>query len=434
MHRLAVLLSFSLAAFTARAVNAQPLGQPDRGEPGDEMIQKYLEQSAALLERSFADDLKSPAHWQTHRPRYREDYFYMLGLSPLPEKTPLKATVTGTLAGEGFAVDMLHYQSRPGLYVTANLYRPANAKPGERLPAILYVCGHSGRGRDGNKTAFQDHGLWFARNGYVCLIIDTLQLGEVAGIHHGTYREGRWWWQAAGYTPAGVECWNGVRALDYLVSRSDVDPERLGVTGISGGGAATFWIAAADERVRCAVPVSGMSDLESYVSNKVINGHCDCMFLVNTYQWHWTTIAALVAPRPMLFANSDNDSIFPMDGNRRVIARLRKLYTMYGKPELVDEYISKGGHDDRPDLRVAAFQWMNKHLKNDTAPVRHTESKPLPGPQLRVFPEFKDIPKDALNAKIDETFVPKAVVTLPEEGKFEEWKKGFLAQLREKSF
>ena len=68
-------------------------------------------------------------------------------------------------------------------------------------------------------------------------------------MHHGTYNLGRWWWHAAGYTPAGVECWNGIRGIDYLVSRPDVDPARIGVTGISGGGAATFWIAAADERV-----------------------------------------------------------------------------------------------------------------------------------------------------------------------------------------
>ncbi len=211
---------------------------------------------------------------------------------------------------------MLHYQSRPRLYVTANLYRPAEAKPGEKLPAVLYVCGHSGRGRNGNKVAYQSHGIWFARHGYVCLVVDTLQLGEIAAIHHGTYRENRWWWHSRGYTPAGVECWNGVRGIDYLVSRPDVDPERIAVTGISGGGAATFWVAAADERVKVAVPVSGMADLESYVPNRVINGHCDCMFLYNTFQWPWTRIAGLVAPRPMLFVNSDNDRIFP-DGRQR---------------------------------------------------------------------------------------------------------------------
>ena len=108
--------------------------------------------------------------------------------------------------------------------------------------------------------------------------------------------------------------------MEFAVSsREDVDPERLAVTGISGGGAATFWVAAADERVKVAIPVSGMADLESYVPNRVINGHCDCMFLYNTFQWPWTRIAGLVAPRPQLFVNSDQDRIFPMDGNRRII-------------------------------------------------------------------------------------------------------------------
>ena len=184
----------------------------------------------------------------------------MLGLDPLPERTPLHATVTGSLEKSGVTIEKVHYQSKPGLYVTGNLYRPKASRerkrPEKGYPAILYVCGHSGRGRDGNKTAFQDHGLWFAVNGYVCLVVDTLQLGEIAGMHHGTYREGRWWWHDRGYTPAGVECWNGIRGIDYLVSRPDVDAEKIGVTGISGGGATTVWMAAADDRVKVAVPVS----------------------------------------------------------------------------------------------------------------------------------------------------------------------------------
>jgi dienelactone hydrolase len=400
--------------------------------PGDEMINNYLARKTAEVSQRVLDGATTLAEWQARRPRLRQQYFEMLGLWPLPEKTPLHAAVTGTLERGDVVIEKLHFQSRPGLYVTGNLYRPR--KTAGRLPAVLYVCGHSGRGRDGNKTAFQDHGLWFAHNGYVCLIIDTLQLGEIPGIHHGTYREGRWWWQARGYTPAGVECWNGIRALDYLVSRPEVDAARLAVTGISGGGAATFWIATADERVRCAVPVSGMSDLESYVTNKVINGHCDCMFLINTYQWEWTTIAALIAPRPLLFCNSDNDRIFPMDGNRRIIARLRQLYKMYDKPELVDDYVSKGGHDYRPDLRIATFRWINKHLKNDTAPVTDADFKPLPGKELRVFPGDKDVPKDALDGKIDETFVTPAEVKLPEEGKFAAWQEGLLRDLRARSF
>jgi dienelactone hydrolase len=280
----------------------------------DAAIHRYLVAETNRLSERFLDGAATRAEWEAKRPRLKEQFLDMLGLWPLPERTPLRATVTGTLERGGVVIEKLHFQSRPGLYVTANLYRPREAPQGGpggagRSPAILYLCGHSGRGRDGNKTAFQDHGLWFASNGYVCLVVDTLQLGEVAGKHHGTYNLGRFWWQGRGYTPAGVECWNGIRAIDYLCSRPDVDPGRVGVTGISGGGATTVWVAAADDRVRVAAPVSGMSDLESYVANRVINGHCDCMFAINTYQWEWTTILALFAPKSLLFANSDRDAI-----------------------------------------------------------------------------------------------------------------------------
>ena len=356
----------------------------------------------------------------------------MLGLWPLPEKTPLNPKITGTLERGDVTIEKLHFQSRPGLYVTGDLYRPKKAEG--KLPAVLYVCGHSNMGRDGNKTAYQDHGLWFASNGYVCLIIDTVELGEIHGEHHGTYSKNRWWWHSAGYTPAGVECWNGVRAIDYRVGRTDVDADRIGVTGISGGGAATVWISAADERVKCAAEVSGMSDLECYVSEKVINHHCDCMVFYNMHGWDWTTIAALIAPRPFLFANSDADSLFPMDGNRRIVDRLRGLYGLYGKSDLIDEYVSSGGHGYRPDLRVAVFQWLNRHLKNDAGPVKDAMFEPIPNKELRVFPEDKDIPADALNVKIDETFVPRADVKLPKEGEFAAWKKGLMTGLRERPF
>jgi dienelactone hydrolase len=396
-------------------------------------LRELLADEAARMSERFMDGASTLEDWEARRPRLKREYLEMLGLWPLPEKTPLQVEISGKVERGDVTIDLFHFQSRPGLYVTGNLYRPS--KPASRkLPAILYVCGHSGRGRDGNKTAFQDHGMWFAANGYLCLIIDTLQLGEVAGIHHGTYREGRWWWQAAGYTPAGVECWNGIRAIDYLVSRDDVDSARIGVTGISGGGASTFWIAAADERVKCAVPVSGMSDLESYIANDVINGHCDCMFMVNAYGWEWTTVAALVAPRPLLFCNSDQDRIFPMDGNRRIIDRLRKIYKLYGKPSLVEEFVSSGGHDYRKDLRIAIFQWFNKHLKKDVAPVKDADSEPLPGKGLRVFPTDADIPRDAINSKIDQSFVRPAALAPPEDEKFEEWKDGLLKRLRRLTF
>ncbi len=442
MFLLALTLLLLVRAATALA---QPLGEPDRGQPGDAMIQAYLAAETEKLSAKFAEDIVSREAWEKKRPEYVEQYYYMLGLSPRPEKTELAATVTGTLKGDGYEVDMLHYQSRPKLYVTANLYRPANAKAGGRLPAVLYVCGHSGRGRNGNKVAFQSHGIWLARHGYVCLMVDTLQLGEIAAFHHGTYNLNRWWWHSRGYTPAGVEAWNGIRGIDYLVSRPDVDPERIAVTGISGGGAATFWVAAADERVKVAVPVSGMADLESYVPNRVINGHCDCMFLYNTFQWPWTRIAGLVAPRPMLFVNSDNDRIFPMDANERITNRLERLYSLFGNSGDFDTVVSVGGHAYRQDIRQAAFRFLNMHLKGDARPVTDTEIDVVseggnPGPypialeRLRAFPTDADLPADQLNTKIDEHFVSVIRPAPPKQSEHSAWKQPLLAELRRVSF
>jgi hypothetical protein len=272
--------------------------------------------------------------------------------------------------------------------------------------------------------------MWFATHGYACLVIDTLQLGEIGAIHHGTYRYNRWWWQARGYTPAGVECWNGIRALDYLQSRPEVDGEKIAVTGISGGGAATFWIAAADDRVKVAVPVSGMGDLIDYVGEKVVNGHCDCMFLINTFQWPWTQIAALVAPRPLLFANSGHDTIFPMPGNERIRGRLERLYGLYTNrtDRLFDIAITPGGHEDNPELRLMAYRWINRFLKNDHGPVTEPELPKIDGKDLRVFPD--ELPAGELNTKIDEIFVPPATNVIPRNSvEFRTWQREKLAEL-----
>ncbi len=445
MSRYMCTLALAASFLFASPGPGQEYGSPDRDQPGDEMIQQYLSRQAGKLHARFMAGIESLEDWKQRRERYKREYFHMLGLWPMPEKTAVEATVTGTLEGDGYAVDMLHYQSMPRLYVTGNLYRPKKVRPGERLPAVLYVCGHSYRGRNGNKTAYQSHGIWFARHGYICLVLDSLQLGEIGAIHHGTYREGRWWWHSRGYTPAGVECLNGMRGIDYLISREDVDAERIAVTGISGGGAATFWIAAADERARVAVPVSGMADLPSYVSNRVINGHCDCMFLYNTFQWPWTRIAGLIAPRAMLFVNSDADRIFPMDANRRVINRLERLYSLYGAGDFVDSLVSIGGHAYREDIRKGAYRFINMHLKNDAGVVLDSEADlvsgsgndrvyPIPIEKLRVFPEDSDIPGDELNTTIDRHFVPMAQVALPGRGRFESWKSGLVEQLRRVSF
>lgn len=409
---------------------------PATVDKANSMIVSYLKKEAIRLDEQFMEGITNRSQWEARRSELRQEYLDMLGLWPLPQRTPLEPKVTGTIEREeGFRVEKLHFQSSPGLYVTGNLYVPKDARAGSKLPAVLYVCGHSNRGRDGNKTAFQHHGIWFATHGYVCLIIDTLQLGEIAAIHHGTYRYNRWWWQARGYTPAGVECWNGIRAIDYLQTRPEIDPERIAVTGISGGGAATFWIAAADDRVKVAVPVSGMGDLQDYVGENVVNGHCDCMFLINTYQWSWTQIAAMVAPRPLLFANSGHDTIFPMNGNDRIRARLERFYRLYNErtERMFDIGVAPGGHEDKAELRLMAYNWIHSRLRGDDRPVTEPQLPKIDAASLRVFPT--DLPADEINTRIDEVFVPAATNTLPAtKQEFLAWRERKLAELKRLAF
>ncbi|HEY3320071.1 MAG TPA: prolyl oligopeptidase family serine peptidase [Planctomycetota bacterium] len=441
-----------LVGFIMTAADSSQAGQPAPLTPADKSIRAYMSARAAELEREFLPGIVTSEDFEEVRPALRQAYFDMLGLWPLPERTPLNAKVTGKLEQPGYVVEKLHFQSRPGLYVTANLYRPEPAQG--RYPAIVYQCGHSYMQRDGNKSAYQDHGIWFATHGYIALVIDSLQLGEIASFHHGTYREQRWWWQSAGYVPSGVECWNAMRAIDYLVSRPDVDPDRIGATGISGGGAGTVWISAADERIKASAPVSGLSDLGFYVGEDGVNGHCDCMFVYNQARWNWTNIPALIAPRPLLFVNSDADPIYPIGANERIINRLKRLYSRFGLADKVDAMVSVGTHAYRADLRRAVFEFFNRSFKYDAHPVEDAESglKPLPPnptiaqrddtkprhlieyKKLRVFPEDADLPTDSINAKIDQSFVQFAKVELPKAGGFEAWRKDLVERLRARTF
>ncbi|MCC7373684.1 MAG: acetylxylan esterase [Verrucomicrobiales bacterium] len=385
---------------------------------GDAALDRYFAtETQRIAARAFAG-LDSLEAWQQRRASLRHQLFEMLGLWPLPQRTDLQATVTGTLEQDDITVEKLHFQSLPGLYVTANLYRPKSQSG--PLPAILYVCGHAQVKTNGlscgNKSFYQHHGIWFARHGYVCLLIDTLQLGEIEGDHHGTYRLGQWWWNSRGYTPAGVEAWNSIRALDYLESRPEVDRQRLGMTGRSGGGSYTWTTAALDDRVKVAAPVAGITDLQNQVVDGVIEGHCDCMFFVNTHRWDFGLNAALLAPRPLLIVNTDSDSIFPLSGVQRLHEQVRKIYQLHNATTNLGLVIAPGPHQDTQDLQVPVFRWFNQFLKNDASLIEDAAVKRFSPLDLRVF---KELPADQRNTRAQEWFgssptAPAANTSLPE--------------------
>ena len=402
-HSATAIFVMAIVFFATHTSNAQ-----DRSLSENPELAVYFEaQVSSLEEQNDRTQFKTLADWQAAKPALREELFDMLGLSPRPEKAPLRSETTATTEETEFVVERVQFQSLPGLYVTGNLYLPREIKG--PLPTILYVCGHGKVKKDdvsfGNKTHYQYHGAWFARNGYACLTIDTLQLGEIEGFHHGTYNLDRWWWNSRGYTPAGVEAWNCIRALDYLESRPEVDASRLGVTGRSGGGAYSWWIAALDDRIQCAVPVAGITSLRDHVVNGCVEGHCDCMFMVNTFRWDYAKVAALVAPRPLLISNTDKDTIFPLEGVVDIHRQVRHIYKLYDAEEKLGLQITEGPHADTQELHIHAFRWFNRFFKQDTSMIEKTAVKFFEPEQLKVFAQ---LPTDELNTKIDETFVGSA--------------------------
>ncbi|MHC4642532.1 MAG: alpha/beta hydrolase family protein [Planctomycetota bacterium] len=403
--------------------------------PSDRMLAEYFRAETAKLRDECLADIKTLDDWKSKREVYRKQLFEMLGLDPLPEKTDLAPVITGKVEHDEFTVEKIHYQSRPGLYVTGNLYIPKGLE--KPAPTIFYVCGHGRIKKDGisygNKAQYQHHAAWFARHGYVCFTIDTLQLGEIEGIHHGTYRYKMWWWNSRGYTSASVEAWNCIRALDYLETRKEVDKDRFGVTGRSGGGAYSWWITTLDDRIKVAVPVAGITDLQNHVVFGCVEGHCDCMYIVNTYRWDYPLLAALVAPRPLLISNSDKDNIFPLDGVVRLHEKVRNIYKLYNAEKNLGLHITEGPHKDTQEMRIHAFVWFNRFLKDEN-PLIDKPAVPFFEPeQLKVFDK---LPEDQINTKIHESFVAKAPpLSVPQSaGEWTKQRKEWMKSLLDKSF
>jgi len=169
-------------------------------------------------------------------------------------------------------------------------------------------------------------------------------VGEVRGEHWGCYANGWFNWYSRGYNPAGVELWNAIRGLDLLSSRPEVDHEKLGVTGISGGGSQSWYIAAADPRVKAVAPVCGASTLKAQITTRTVDGHCDCMMPINTYGQDFTDIGALIAPRPLLICQADRDGLNKIESVRELYKRIGVMYKLYNASGNIGLVETPGGH------------------------------------------------------------------------------------------
>lgn len=376
--------------------------------PDERAVRDYLAGLAkAVSDRSLAG-LESRADWERRRPELRRRVLSALGLDPLPARTPLEVEVTSSFEQDAFRVETLLFRPLPGFVCTANLYLPKGDLG--RRPGVLYVCGHAGDPL-GAKVKYQHHPVWLASRGYVVLIVDPIQISEVEAIHHGTHRYGLWHWQALGYTPMGLEVWCAMRSLDLLAARADVDPDRLGMTGRSGGGTMTWFTMAVDERVKAGATANATGTIETHVAHDTLRGHCDCAFFVNHPLVDYADVAALCAPRAVLVQSGAKDWIYPPEGYRPLGAKARRVWELLGAPGRFREQDVDAEHKDLMEFRSEAFRWFEKHLRGVDSTEAVTEVAKIDVDRLRAV--RAPLPRDLRNHTIAEEFPGAFVSTAP---------------------
>lgn len=319
---------------------------------------------AARISQNALSGLTSCEDWEAGRAGLRREFFASMGLDPMPGKDGLRTADWGEFSGPGYKARKVAYELAPDCWGTGTAFIPDPA-PAGRAPAVLYACGHKPIGIHG----YQDHAIMWARRGYVCFIFDTIEQHDNPGEHHGLYHASRFDWVSTGYSGAGGELWNTIRALDVLAGLPDVDPERIGATGNSGGGALSFYIGVADERVKAVATSCGMTTPDLTIARRNMMGHCDCIYNHNPYQRDTAEFAALMAPRPLLFCYAIHDGLFNVPEYKAIAERTRRVYQLYGCPEKCALFDYPGPHGYQPESIQAINAWLDEHVAGEEMPA-----------------------------------------------------------------
>ncbi len=289
-----------------------------------------------------------------------------------PEKTPLNARTVGTVQKDGFAIEKIIFESRPGHYVTAHLFLPTAPGFKPPYPGVVSPCGHSLAGK--NAPWYQRVGVTGAKLGVATLVYDPIEQGERHQLRDGrtswgtTMEHNRIGVRASllGWDTAQFRIWDGIRACDYLASRKDVDPSRLGVTGLSGGGTLSSYLNALDARYAAGAPAGFLSTIRDVYDNCGPQDAEQVIFGQLKNGFNHLGIVALRAPSPVMIVTSHAD-FFPFMGSVSTFEDAKKIYSMLGSPDRVELMETSGPHHWYESTRHAAFYWMRRWLADDAS-------------------------------------------------------------------
>jgi len=350
-------------------------------EPGGAYLEEMLRQEARKWHLVHQPPASLEA-WQEYRGELKQKLHALVG--SFPEPVPLDVREHGTLEQDEYRIVKLTYQSREDLRVTANLYVPDGDGP---FPGVLNVHGHAPQGKIQPRIAARGHTL--AKEGFVVLAVDAFGAGE-RGTNPGEFEyHGKQLGSSLmsiGETLLGMQVYDNLRGIDLLCGLEYVDADRIGVTGASGGGNQTMWIAAFDERVKAAVPVVSVGTFESYVTNP--NCICEVFPFGLTFMEEWAVLA-LMAPNALLLLNSLQDGpTFCVQEMIRSFNAAREVYRLYGIEEKIAYKAIDLPHGYHPEMRSHMLGWFRYWLKGEGSGLHCAipEVPELPEPDLMCFP------------------------------------------------
>ena len=343
--------------------------------PPDEAYWRFLlrrAQDHSWRRRQKLLSFRSAEDWERHGALTRERFRAALG--PMPERTPLNPQVVGVLERGDYIVEKLLIESQPDFFIAANLYRPpAISSP---LPAILNPVGHWAASKA--EEVVQARGIGLARKGFVALTYDPIGQGE-----RSQFRDGRPDHPPSsttqhsavhnpcvliGQTVINYMVWDGLRLLDYLETRPDVDTSRIGCTGASGGGTYTMFLTAYDARIKAAIPVCSTSTYERMLAQAQIGEPCQDPIASYPNDLDMADLLMAAAPAAIQIIAATYDS-FPLSGTREVFLDLQNCYAARGIAERAALVEIPSHHDYNRPMREAMYAWFSRWLGGDAEPT-----------------------------------------------------------------
>ena len=376
-----------LATLMASSVWAQPRITPAGQLPADARLAPLKDLNGYFPMQTVENEKE----WAKRRSYVQRKILVSLGLWPLPDKTPLNAVIHSRKEMDGYTIEKVYFESMPGYFLTGSLYRPLNLdKQTARIPGILSPHGHYQQGRfydapesllnrqlsdgaekyaEGGRNPIQARSVHLARLGCTVFTYDMVGYADNNQISHGLahgfskqrpHMNNNDGWgffspQAESHLQniMGLQTWNSIRALDFISTLKEVDPERLAVTGSSGGGTQTFMVSAIDPRVKVSMPAVMVST--------AMQGGCTCenACLLRVGAGN-VDFAALFAPKPLGLTAADD---WTVEMETKGFPELQQLYKILGKPDNIHlEAHLQFPHNYNYVCRKAMYEFMNKHL------------------------------------------------------------------------